>query len=393
MRPRPVDRYPATTPLVSSDGFSAESRVIHAGTDRAPGSAVTPPLVPTSIFVSADEPGPPDAYGRSSNPTWAALEEALGTLEDARAVTFASGMAAALALSLSLTEDRARIMLPRIVLPVDGYYNTQILAQRLRPFGAETVLVDLLDLEQVERELRRTPCLLWAETPSNPLLRVADLAALGQLAAVADAPMVVDNTVATGFLQKPLELGATASVYSLTKSAAGHSDLLLGAVVSRDEQLLGRVRQWRSLGGAIPGTFEAWLALRGLKTLPLRVKAQSESALAVARHLETHPRVRTVHYPGLTPATLELARRQMPVGFGPLLSFELDGSKSHAEAVVRASRLVLPTTSFGGVESSWERRARWPSESAPESLIRLSVGIEPVSDLLADIEASLSTAR
>jgi len=219
---------------------------------------------------------------------------------------------------------------------------------------------------------------------------VADLARLGILAAAAGAPMIVDNTVATGLLQRPLEAGATASLYSLTKAVSGHSDVILGAVVSRDQALVAALRAWRSSGGGIPGPFEAWLALRGLKTLPLRIARQSDSALAIARHLAGHPRVAAVHYPGVDKPTEELARRQMPRGFGPLLSFQVTpGSAGDADKVVASSRLILPATSFGGVESTWERRARWPAETAPAGLIRLSVGVEPAGDLINDIDQAL----
>jgi len=364
---------------------SAESRVIHAGTRRHAGSPAAPPLVPASVYASWGEPDPPRAYGRNGNPSWEALEEALGLMEDAEAVVFASGQAASMALMLALAKDRRQV-----VLPSDGYYNTRMLADWLRPHGAAPVPVDLLDHAQVERHLGMGPAVLWAETPTNPLLRVADLAGLARLASAAGAPMIVDNTVATGLLQKPLDLGAVASLCSLTKSASGHSDVLLGAVMTRDRDLLNDLRGWRAVGGGIPGPFESWLALRGLKTLGLRITRQSESALAVARHLADHPRVRSVHYPGVQQATLRVASRQMPRGFGPLLSFEVDGTAAETDAVVKAARIILPATSFGGVESAWERRARWSSETAPESLIRLSMGIEPVADLLADIDQSLA---
>jgi cystathionine gamma-synthase len=369
-----------------SGAFSAESRLIHAGTRREPGQPTTPPLVPASIYVSAGVPVPGRGYGREGNPGWEALEQALGGLEDAEAVVFASGQAASMALMLALAQGRERI-----VLPSDGYYGGRALADKLRPHGAVPVAADLLDLAGVERELAAAPSLLWAETPTNPLLRVADLTRLAELAAAAGAPMVVDNTVATGLLQRPLDSGAAASLYSLTKSISGHSDLLLGAVVSRDAELLAGLRAWRASGGGIPGPFEAWLALRGLKTLPLRIARQSQSALAVAGHLAGHPRVAAVHYPGTDPSRLEVARRQMPDGFGPLLSFEVRGGAKAADQVVASSRLILPATSFGGVESSWERRARWPGETAPEGLIRLSVGVEPVADLITDIDATLET--
>jgi cystathionine beta-lyase/cystathionine gamma-synthase len=370
-----------------SGAFSAESRLIHAGTERVHGEPATPPLVPASIYVSTGEPRPGRAYARDGNPGWEALEQALGVMEDAEAVVFASGQAASMALMLALARGRERI-----VLPSDGYYGGRVLADKLRPHGAVPVHADLQDLAAVERELTAAPSLLWAETPTNPLLRVADLTGLGGLAAAAGAPMVVDNTVATGLLQRPLDWGATASLYSLTKAISGHSDVILGAVVTRDQELLAELRAWRSSGGGIPGPFEAWLALRGLKTLPLRIARQSQSALAIASYLAAHPRVAAVHYPGIDKSTSEIAGRQMPDGFGPLLSFEIiPGRADAADKVVQSSLLILPATSFGGVESSWERRARWPAETAPAGLIRLSVGIEPAVDLITDIEAALET--
>jgi cystathionine gamma-synthase len=231
------------------------------------------------------------------------------------------------------------------------------------------------------------PAVLWAETPTNPLLRVADLGALASLASAAGAPFVVDNTVATGLLQKPLGFGAAASVYSLTKAVSGHSDVLGGAVVTGDAALAKAVLAWRTDGGAIPGPFESWLVLRGLKTLDLRIARASANALAVATFLAAHPRVTAVHYPGLAPSAVAL--RQMPRGFGPLLSFEVSGTASDADLVVAAARLIVPATSFGGVESSWERRARWAAETASPTLIRMSCGIEPIEDLLADLSAAL----
>jgi cystathionine gamma-synthase len=364
--------------------FSAETRLVHGGTERVKGAPVGPPLLPTSVYVSQGEPAGGPGYGRNENPGWAAVESALAALEGpgARAVTFASGQAASMALMLALAEGRETI-----VFPADGYYNTRALAGRLRPHGARAVAVDLLDLDAVAAALGSGPAVLWAETPTNPLLRVADLAALASLAAASGAPFVVDNTVATGLLQKPLDFGAVASVYSLTKSVSGHSDVLGGAVVTRDASLASSVLSWRTDGGAIPGPFESWLVLRGLKTLDLRISRASSNALAVATFLSAHPRVTAVHYPGLSPS--EVTLKQMPRGFGPLLSFELSGTAPDADAVIAAARLIVPATSFGGVESTWERRARWPAETAPPTLIRMSCGIEPIEDLLADVSATL----
>jgi len=364
--------------------FSVQSRLVHGGTERDEGSPLGPPLMPTSVYRSQGVPGGGPGYGRNENPGWAAVEAVLAGLEGpgAAAVTFASGQAASMALMLALAEGRETI-----VFPTDGYYNTRALAGRLRPHGARAVAVDLLDLDAVAAALGAGPAVLWAETPTNPLLRVADLTALAALAVAAGAPFVVDNTVATGLLQQPLDAGAVASVYSLTKSVSGHSDVLGGAVVTRDAALAAAVRSWRTDGGAIPGPFESWLVLRGLKTLDLRLTRTSATALAVATFLSAHPRVTAVHYPGLSPSPAAL--KQMPRGFGPLLSFEIAGSAADADAVVAATRLIVPATSFGGVESSWERRARWPAETAPDTLIRLSCGIEPVEDLLADLSAAL----
>jgi len=365
---------------------SAEATLVHAGGRREPGEPAVQPPVLATIVVSAGEPRAED-YGRGGNATWVALEQALGAIEAAQAVVFSSGQAASMALMLALTRDRERILLAQ-----DGYYNARLLAERLRPHGAAPVLVDQGDLTRVERELADGRAVLWAESPTNPLLRVADLSCLGDLAAAAGAPMIVDNTVATGLLQRPLDLGAVASLCSLTKSASGHSDVIAGAVMTRDEALADDLRTWRTLGGGILGPMEAWLAVRGLRTLPLRIERQSANALAIAEFLAGHPRVTAVHYPGVGDRA-DLARTQMPRGFGPLLSFETDGTANDADAVVAASRLIVPATSFGGVESAWERRGRWQGETAPATLIRLSAGIEPGADLIADIDHALAQGQ
>ena len=364
---------------------SADAWLAHAGGQRGPGEPVIEPPALSAILASPGEPGDAD-YGRGGNPTWAALERALGAVENADAVVFSSGQAASMALMLALAPGRDKILVPH-----DGYYNARALAGRLRPHGATPVLVDLADLDGIERELAAGRAVLWAESPTNPLLRVADLTRLAELAAAAEAPMVVDNTVPTGLLQQPLELGADASLCSLTKSASGHSDVLAGAVMTRDPALAAELRSWRALGGGVLGPMEAWLVLRGLRTLPLRIQRQCDSAMSIATHLAAHPRVTAVHYPGVHEATLALARAQMPRGFGPLLSFELGGGAADADAVVAAARLIVPATSFGGVESTWERRGRWAGETAPPALIRLSVGIEPVADLIADIDQALTS--
>ena len=300
-------------------------------------------------------------------------------------MAFASGQAASMALMLALAPGR-----DRIVLPNDGYYGGRVLADRLRPHGAVPVPVDLQDLTAVERELAAAPSVLWAETPTNPLLRVADLARLGALAAAAGAPMVVDNTVATGLLQRPLEAGATASLYSLTKAVSGHSDVILGAWSAATGNC------WPRSGPGDPAAAVSRDRSRpGWRCAASRrcrcgSRASRPARWPSPRTWPGHPRVCAVHYPGIDPATSELARRQMPDGSGPLLSFEIRPDRADAaDKVVASSRLIVPATSFGGVESTWERRARWPAETALASLIRLSVGVEPAADLITDIDQAL----
>jgi cystathionine beta-lyase/cystathionine gamma-synthase len=365
------------------------TRIVHAGRSREQGAPSAPPLVPAAVYTWAGDPAAAGyTYGRDGNAAWDALEAALGALENADTLVFASGMAATAATLFALLGDRKRL-----VLPGDGYYNVRKLGRQLGAFGVEVVTVDEQDTDAVRGALRGPPAVLWVETPTNPFLHVVDLEQLAGIAGEAGAPMVVDNTVATAALQRPLDHGATATVTSLTKAASGHSDLLLGAAATRDGDLLERFRTWRNLAGGIAGPFEAWLAHRGLQTLPLRIQRQSETALALARHLTGHPRVTRVHYPGTELSTLATAEKQMRGGFGPLLSFELAGDAAAADAVVSAAHLIRPMTSFGGVESSWERRARWASESCPEALIRLSAGLEAFDDLVADVDQALAFHR
>lgn len=373
------------------------TRILHDGAEPELGLPVGDPLELTSFYVSRGAPSQGQrSYARHTNRSWEALESALGRLERAEALVFASGMAATLNLMLALADLVAAGRRPRFVLPSDGYHGVRVLADMLLARGIEHTAVDQQDLAAVEQVLASgesagTAPILWTETPTNPFLRVLDLRALAELARAHGAPLVCDNTTATAALQRPLECGATATLTSLSKAGSGHSDVLLGAVATRDTALLERLTLWRTHGGAIAGPFEAWLALRGLKTLPVRIERQSRSALAIASWLAAHPAVARVHYPGIEAATLELAGRQMPAGFGPLLSFELAGDRSaqRADSIIAKSRLIQHGTSFGGVESSWERRARWPAEHAPPDLIRLSVGLEDPAELRRDLELAL----
>lgn len=367
----------------------AYTRLLHAALGREEGAPSTPPIELASVrLLTGDPAGAPPSYLRLGNPTWEALERALGVLEDADATVFASGQAASFATMLTLAATH-----PHLIVPSDGYYGTRKVGGMLGPFGVRTTALDLSDAAAVRSALAHGPAVVWAESPSNPWLRVVDLQALADLAHAAGGYFVVDNTTATAATQRPLDLGADVSVTSLTKSTSGHADVVLGSVATRSAAVRDGLRLWRAQAGSIAGPFEAWLALRGVLTLPLRIERQSRHADALAAWLAAHPRVRRVHHPSqLTGEALALARRQQPTGFGPILSFEVDGDAAATDRILAAATLIRNATSFGGVESTWERRARWPAEDAPASLIRLSVGLEALADLTADLASALAVA-
>lgn len=341
------------------------TRAVHAGRPaRESDQPLNPPITAASTYVS----GGALEYGRYQNPTWTALEEALGSLEGGSCLTYASGMAAITTL-LDLVGSGERVVAPR-----HAYTGTVALLADLEARGRlSTQLVDITDLEAVA-EACEDAALVWLESPTNPALEVADIAAIAEIAHRAGAQLVVDNTFATPILQQPLDLGADVVVHSVTKYIGGHSDLLLGAVVTRDAELLGVLRSRRDLQGAVPGAFEAWLALRGLRTLPLRVERAQSTAAELAGRLRGHSAVTEVRYPG----------------FGGILAFVLPDA-DRADLVVSATRLWVPATSLGGVESSLERRRRWRLEptTIPAGLIRASVGLEDVEDLWEDLRAAL----
>lgn len=354
---------------------------LHLNTHRRrTGEAFEAPIVNTSIYALPGEASGPYQYARWANPTWTALEEALGVLEDAETLTFPSGMAAAVAVLCSQLRPGDHVL-----LPADGYYTIRMAAERyLEPIG---VRVRTCPTAALEREPLEGVKLVWAETPSNPGLDLADLRAVAQRAHAAGALLVADNTTMTPLGQRPLELGADAVVSSDTKALNGHSDVLFGHVASRNADLLAGVRDWRRICGAVPGAFEAWLVQRGLETLELRLARMCENALALARQLEQHPKVQSVRYPGLPshPAHA-LARAQMR-HFGGLIGITLADAQA-AERFIAACRYVRPATSFGGVHSSAERRARWGEAVAP-GYVRFSAGCEPRGVLLKDVEQAL----
>jgi cystathionine gamma-lyase len=361
---------------VSEPGPS--TRVVRAG---LPEPEQGEPFLPGPVFAApfhfTGEPSDsPATYSRYGNPTWARYEEALGSLEGAEAVLFASGMAAAAALLLTQLK-------PGSVLAMDHgcYHSVRHLARtHFEPRGVEVRLAPPAGLA----EAAEGADLLWMETPSNPALEVYDVAALAK----ADAVTVVDNTTAGPLLQHPLDLGADYSLTSATKHLSGHADLLLGYVTTRDPERAQALRAWRTHAGAVPGPFEVWLAHRSLATLALRLERGCDNALAIARLLAARDDVEGVRYPGLpSDPGHEVARRQMS-GYGTIVSFDL-GSRERAERFLAAARLVADATSFGGVLSSAERRARWGGDAVPDGFIRFSAGCEDTADLLADVEQAL----
>lgn len=357
------------------------TRVIHAG---MPSGAEGAPLVSSPVFASTyqltGEPAGPYQYGRLSNPTWTAWEEALAELEGGEAIAFASGIAAVSAVLLTALRPGDTLLIAD-----DCYYATRRLAAGLlKELGVRS---RLLPLDQLADNVDGTT-LVWLESPSNPKLDVCDIAALSERARHAGAAVAVDNTTATPLGQQPLNLGADYSVASDTKALTGHSDLILGHVSCRDSERATAVRTWRSSTGAIPGAFETWLAHRSLMTLDLRLERQARNALTLADMLSRHPAVRGVRYPWLPahPAH-HIVQRQMrrPVG---LLSFTLD-DVSAADKFLSALRIVTTATSFGGLHSTAERRARWAGDDVPPGFIRFSCGCEDTADLIADVEQAL----
>ncbi len=370
-----------------------ETLAIHAGRAPDPSTgAVREPIHLSTTFERGPDGAYPRGYfyGRSGNPNRAALEQAVAALEGGvEAVAFASGAAATLA-AFSLAAAGGRI-----VCSADCYHGTARQLREILPrWGASVEFVDTTDLVAVERALDPGATLLWVETPSNPLLRVSDLAALAGLARARGTVLGCDNTFASPVLQRPLALGADLVMHSTTKFMGGHSDVLGGVVVVREAGIvLERLREFQGVGGGVPAPFDCWLLLRSLATLPLRVRAQSAGALAVARFLEAHPRVEVVHYPGLgSHPGHALAARQMSGGFGAVVSVQVQGDAAQALAVAARAQLFTRATSLGGVESLIEHRASMegPLSQTPANLLRLAIGLEHPDDLLADLDQSLA---
>ena len=362
--------------------LSPETLVVAVGRPaKAPDAPVNVPVVLSSTFHA----GGPIAYARTSNPTWEALEEVVGALEGGRALAFSSGMGAVSAV-LDLVPNGGTVVV--------SSHSYSGVAARLRDLEADgrvhVRLVSVQDAASVAESCAGA-ALLWVETPTNPAMEVCDLAAVAAAARELGVLTVCDNTFAGPMLQRPIEHGVDVVVHSATKSLAGHSDVLLGIVVTTDDDYHQRLLRARTLVGSIPGPFEAYLALRGIRTLALRVKQSQASALELATRLATHPAVTSVRYPGLPgDPGHEIAKRQMD-GFGSIVAFETVGDAAAAEAFCDRTELITHATSLGGVETLMERRRRWPEERPDigETLVRLSVGIEDVEDLWADLSRAL----
>jgi cystathionine gamma-synthase len=323
------------------------------------------PITMASTYVAGGDL----EYGRYGNPTWAAFEEALGALEGGRCLAYSSGLAAVSTL-LDLVGNGATVVAPR-----HAYMGSIGQMADLEARGRiRALLVDVTDTDAVVKACDDA-ALVWLESPTNPALEIADIPAVVAAAHEAGAYVVVDNTFATPLLQQPLSLDADLVVHSATKFIAGHSDVVLGAVVTRDEQLYDVLKKRRDMIGATPGTFETWLALRGLRTLHVRLERAQGNAQELVRRLADHPAVSDVRYPG----------------FGAIVAIVLTEGALAADLLTHKTRLWVHATSLGGVESTFERRRRWRTESAtiPEGLVRLSVGIEDVDDLWDDLATAL----
>jgi cystathionine gamma-synthase len=356
--------------------------VVHAGRpERVPNAPVGESPVFSSTYVAGGDRG----YGRFGNDSWSALEETLGELEGGRGLTFASGMAAVAAI-VDLVPLGGRV-----VAPQHAYSGVlALLDQHAEAGRLQVERVNVADTEAVVQAVDGA-FMLWIESPTNPAMEVADIPVTAAAGHAAGAIVVVDNTFATPLLQQPLRLGADIVMHSATKFIAGHSDVILGAVITADDDLWTAIELRRRSLGAIPGPMEAWLALRGLRTLALRLERAQSNAAFLAQRLLEHPRVSRVRYPGLPGDPGRKRAEAQMSGFGAILSIELGGDAEAAQRVCERTELWVHATSLGGVESMLERRRRWPIEvpTIPEDLIRLAVGIEHPADLWADLEQAL----
>jgi cystathionine gamma-synthase len=361
-----------------------ESWLISAGRAPESGAPLNVPLVPASNFIL----GTVRAYSRNDGtPTWEALEEIVGGLEAGKSLAFSSGMAAIAAVFDQLKSDAV------IVMPDDCYQGVAGLAEA----GAQRHrwTVHRVAQEDTDRWIRlcADADLIWLESPSNPLLTVADLEAICSAPRKSGAILAVDNTFATPLNQQPLDFGATVSLQSATKFIGGHSDLLSGVTTTRDDAFWRALKKSRELTGATPGALEAFLAVRGARTLALRLRHAQQTAMTLAERLEKHPHVTRVRYPGLPSHSTHVVAKRVLKGFGTIISFDVAGDAKAADEACQNVRLIRHATSLGSIESTMERRAEIPGqEHLPPSILRLSVGIEDAKDIWNDLDRAIHKA-
>lgn len=364
-----------------------ETIAIQAGRPNDPSvGAVMPPIHLSSTFIRGNEGG--YVYSRSANPNRNALEACITSLENgADAVAFGSGMAAVASVFQSLSKG------DHVILPDDTYFGVrQLVTKLLARWGLTHSMVDMTDLDAVKANMQSNTRLVWIETPSNPMLKISDIAAISDIVHESGAMVGVDGTWATPMLQPALQQGADYVVHSTTKYLGGHSDLLGGVVVAREKDaFLEDIREMQEIGGAVPSGFDCWLLLRGIRTLPYRMRGHCANAMKVAQFLADHPAVHTVHYPGLeSHPGHEVAKRQMR-DFGGMLSVQVNGGSEAADKVAGSTKIFSRATSLGGVESLIEHRAPVEGEGTqtPWDLLRVSVGLEHPDDLIEDLAQAL----
>lgn len=347
---------------------------------------ISEPWIPSTIFEHDADGYHPEKfnYNRAGNPNREYLENMLADLENGEvAYAFSSGVAAVHAILENIPRKST------LIAPTDLYHGARALMEELSKRGNfDVVYVDFRDISKIEDALSDSVSLVWCETPSNPLFHICDIAAIKKILPK-NTLLAVDNTWLTPLLQQPLDLGADISVHSTTKYMGGHSDILGGALMFKSKnEFAEKVGNWQKMAGAVPSTFDCWLLTRSLKTMPIRLEKSCDNAEKIAHWLNEHPRVSKVHFPGLMK---NLPKGQMQ-RFGAMISFEIDGDEQQALQVVANSKIIRRATSLGGVESTWEHRLsteQWKTQT-PNTLIRFSVGIEFIDDLLADLDAALN---
>jgi cystathionine gamma-synthase len=371
-----------------------ETKAVHAGRKIEPGARDVASAIHLSTTFERTEDGSfpgGHIYSRQSNPNRAALEEALASLEEgAAALAFSSGSAATMSVLQALTPG------DHVIAGEDVFYGSAILMQQIMgPWGLKMTQVDMRDPAAVERALTPATRIIWIETPSNPLINITDIRAITAIARKAGVLTVCDNTWATPVLSLPLAMGVDISMHSVTKYLSGHSDVLSGALVFREKDAFyDRVHQIQHQGGAVPSPFECWLTLRGLQTLPCRVRVQCETAQRVAEFLSKQPGIATVHYPGLAAhAGHKIAASQMTGGFGGMLSIQVKGGQPEAFKLAAGVKLFTRATSLGGTHSLIEHRAsvEGPTTRSPQNLLRISIGLEHPDDLIEDLRQALGS--